>query len=268
MVLLSFIADVNEEVAKIDVIPDSPRKKQLSKAPEVNILDFEGTEIANDVLSVKGFENFKANDYRLEYLAATSENTFFIVTPRDIIVARPTDIDDHIQWLVDRKKYEEALIIAEGDTNSSQKIKNIVAVGQKWMHDLIKQQRFTEAAANCPKILRNDIELWESWFFIFAEAKQIPVLLEYIPTHPKLSLLVYEMVLAFYLYHDPKVLLSLIVLWNPELYTSDNVIDAIFDAFKHDDKNIVLMECLYLLFVIINLDTNIKKTLSKFSISD
>jgi hypothetical protein len=33
--------------------------------PEIYVVDFEGNELANDVLSLSGHESFKANDYSL-----------------------------------------------------------------------------------------------------------------------------------------------------------------------------------------------------------
>lgn len=102
-----------------------------------------------------GFESYSANDYKLEYCA--SESTFYIVSPKDIVAAKPRDIDDHIQWLVERRRYEDALKIAEEiesrtaslvpdallqDTPSSnERVKNIVDIGQKWLATLIVEGR-------------------------------------------------------------------------------------------------------------------------------
>lgn len=39
------------------------------------------------------------------------ESLFYIVSPRDIVVAKERDQDDHIDWLLEKKKYEVVLIL-------------------------------------------------------------------------------------------------------------------------------------------------------------
>lgn len=42
------------------------------------------------------------------------ESFFYIVSPRDIVVAKPCDLDDHIAWLHSKGRFEEAVKAAEG----------------------------------------------------------------------------------------------------------------------------------------------------------
>lgn len=44
-----------------------------------------------------------------EYLEG--ESLFYIVSPRDVVVAKERDQDDHIDWLLEKKKYEVVLIL-------------------------------------------------------------------------------------------------------------------------------------------------------------
>ena len=37
------------------------------------------------------------------------ENTYFIVSPKDIVEARQRDEDDHISWLIERQMFEVGL---------------------------------------------------------------------------------------------------------------------------------------------------------------
>ena len=80
--------------------------------PELHILTLRNKEIASDALTVRGFERCRAGDYHLEYLAG--ENFFYIISPSDIVVAKPCDLDDHITWLQQRGRFEEACAAAEG----------------------------------------------------------------------------------------------------------------------------------------------------------
>jgi hypothetical protein len=222
--------------------------------PEVYVVDFEGGELANDVLTLSGYENYKANDYSLALLPSsdTESSSFYIISPKDIVIARLRDIDDHIQWLVQHEKYEEALILAECEEGksgaSSSKVKSIVEIGQKWLQDLVSQGRFDEAAENVGKIARADVGVWEKWFFCFAEAGQIEKIWSFVPASPRLSAIVYEMILAFWINGDHDVLLRIVREWPFDVYNSRNVIEAVIDALLLNVDSNTLMETLYILY--------------------
>jgi hypothetical protein len=38
-----------------------------------------------------------------EYSAA--DNLSYVVSPRDIVIAKPRDLDDHVAWLLERQRY-------------------------------------------------------------------------------------------------------------------------------------------------------------------
>lgn len=38
------------------------------------------------------------------------ESLFYIISPKDIVVAKERDQDDHIDWLLEKKKYEVGVI--------------------------------------------------------------------------------------------------------------------------------------------------------------
>ncbi|KAJ3030993.1 UNVERIFIED_CONTAM: Vacuolar protein sorting-associated protein 41, partial [Siphonaria sp. JEL0065] len=104
IVLLSFISNL-EETQDVDVLATSGRsapEKLLSNPPEIHVVDMDGEHVANDILSLFGYEHYRANDYRLAFLPSSSsplDTTFYIVSPKDIVVAKPRDLDDHIEFL-------------------------------------------------------------------------------------------------------------------------------------------------------------------------
>jgi len=57
--------------------------------------------IYTHVLQTRGYQHYKLCDYHLESL--TDELLYFIVTPKDIILAKSRDMDDHIQWLIEHE---------------------------------------------------------------------------------------------------------------------------------------------------------------------
>ncbi|KAJ1566881.1 Vacuolar protein sorting-associated protein 41, partial [Nowakowskiella sp. JEL0078] len=128
------------------------------------------------------------------------------MSPKDIIVAKPRDLDDHIEWLVERRKYSDALKAAEkagASYGGRLQVKNIIEIGQKYLATLLEEGHYEEAAALCPKILRKDGKMWEKWIFAFSEAKHVKAIRPYIPLEEvEISSAVYEMVLIYLLSGD------------------------------------------------------------------
>jgi hypothetical protein len=74
------------------------RQVVAAQRPELRIATMKNDEVCSDALSIRGFEAYRANDYHLEFLP--TDNHFYIVSPKDIVVAKPCDLDDHITWPV------------------------------------------------------------------------------------------------------------------------------------------------------------------------
>lgn len=55
-------------------------------------------ELSADVLSIRHHDRLKARDYQLESLY--EEGVYFVLSPRDVIVGKPRDADDHVDWLM------------------------------------------------------------------------------------------------------------------------------------------------------------------------
>ncbi|KAI9283703.1 hypothetical protein BC943DRAFT_280643 [Umbelopsis sp. AD052] len=234
----------NEE-ASSDEEDESDQRPSPASQPEIHILDWSGEEISNDVLAVNGYSHYQPNDYGLEFY--TNEDMFYILSPKDIVAAYPRDLDDHLQWLLDHRKYEEALhaaqeAMANGTPSEVFLIKDI---GQQYLLWLMEHQRYEEAAVACEKILEKDQNTWEQWIFRFAEMGQLKAMASHIPIQaPQLSSTVYEMVLAWLLQHDHKSLLDTLHEWPPILYNVSSVIMAVEDSAEKDKDNVILLECL------------------------
>ena len=70
-----------------------------------NVSDYE--EIAFDTLTMRDHGQFKSKDYQLA--ANQEQSQFFIVSPKDIIVATEPDDEDHLNWLLENEQYSEEL---------------------------------------------------------------------------------------------------------------------------------------------------------------
>ena len=61
------------------------------------------------------------------------------------------------------------------------------------MEHLLDDSKFEQAAKLCPRLLKGDGEAWERWVYMFAQARQLPVLAPYIPVQePRLRKMAYE----------------------------------------------------------------------------
>lgn len=72
-----------------------------SHRPQLHVVEYrdsEYTELCTDSLSLRGYQEWGCDDYRLDVLP--DEDRLFVVAPKDIVVASPYDPDDRVQWLV------------------------------------------------------------------------------------------------------------------------------------------------------------------------
>ena len=57
------------------------------------------------------------------------QSMFYVVSPKDIVVAKPRDLDDHISWLLQNERYPEALEAARGNERHIRSHK-LIAIGE------------------------------------------------------------------------------------------------------------------------------------------
>lgn len=115
----------------------SSREEQRRKAanrPELRIID-KGEETSADALGISQFHTFGCNDYLLAPSKRGDE--YFVVSPKDVVVVRKRDEADHVDWLVERERFEEALQAAEEMSRTHGGAVDIAAIGRKYMQHLV-----------------------------------------------------------------------------------------------------------------------------------
>ncbi|CAG8807292.1 35594_t:CDS:2, partial [Racocetra persica] len=240
--ILAYLIDI---VTNEDLDDSEQRKRHQAKCPELRILNQSNDEISIDALPLHGYAHYQANDYVLDYFPS-EEDMFYVVSPKDLVLAKPRDSDDHVGWLLDRFRYEEALAsLQEALAWGGSKVYDLDKIGEKYLIYLIKQEDYTKAAENCKKILKKNKELWEKWIFTFSELKHLKEIATHIPFQdPQLSNTVYEIVLAYFLNYDHQTLYETIRSWPPSIYNIQSVIEPIEDVLEKEPENKTLMECL------------------------
>jgi hypothetical protein len=141
--IVSGVAPFQEDILLLAYVSeDSAEKKERDEAqlPELRIFDKNGEELSADALTMKGYEYYQANDYILDY----GEGLYYAVCPKDVVLGKPRDLDDHLAWLLDHKKYLEAYEEArkaetKGNVSKSGGFTKKV-IGEILLNDLIEKR--------------------------------------------------------------------------------------------------------------------------------
>ncbi|KAH7343609.1 vacuolar assembling protein VPS41 [Rhizoctonia solani] len=237
--------------ADADDAPPTTREAQRRREahrPELRIISRAGEEHASDALSITGYHLYGCNDYALVEGAGPLGTFWVVLSPRALIIARPRDVKDHIEWLVQRKRYEEALEVLEEMGPQGQV--DALIIGQKYLQHLVDDGEYDKAAHLAPKVLATNAVAWERWVFTFAGKNQLGSIAPFVPTHdPQLGHVVYEMILGHMLVNNQESLLRTIKSWPTSIYDIPAVILAVKAALSNAPKKHILMECLAELYI-------------------
>lgn len=164
--ILAYLLDEEDKVEITTdglVTSESQMKRKLGNRPELRIISKDGEELSSDAISFKNFPKFQCRDYSLclaprSFTTSTSnssnskgstskstknsllkEEKFYVISPEDIVIAKPRDESDHVTWLIEQKQYEPALIILENNSDSIEMEKfDITDIGLKFLDFLIE----------------------------------------------------------------------------------------------------------------------------------
>lgn len=194
-------------------------------------------ELSSDMLSPRGYSAYQCHDY---HLGAFDDGVYFVVCPKDMIIAKPREEDDHIAWLVERQRYSQALDAIK--TSRTLRKFTLIGVGREYLKYLLDQHdkiAYEEAAELCPRIFSTK-QHWEEAIRLFSEHDELKTLAKYLPTGPQVRLLVetYENVLKEYIKSDTKGFLELVRKWPQEIYRNEVIIQAVMDGDQYQDVNL------------------------------
>ncbi|XP_067939569.1 vacuolar protein sorting-associated protein 41 homolog [Watersipora subatra] len=208
-------------------------------------------EKSNDALDVRNYEMYGCNLYALEWVPG--ENCFFVVSPKDVIAAKPRTEEDHINWLVERNKFEEAMAVVQ---KSQQVLNNHTydKIGFMYLDHLCELGKFEEAARKSVSILGTNKQAWELYFYKFRDNGAVKEIARYLPCeNPMLSQTVYELVLYDILHSSVHGFKHLVESWDSSLYDAQTIVNAVLEYIKTSDDiteedNRLLYESLALLY--------------------
>lgn len=258
--ILAYITD--DEVG--DDSSFESHKRREGQRPELRLVSKDGEELSSDVLSLQSFARFQCNDYLLvpstdailngaAAVAPTNDSKlatavpgeqgdyFYVVSPKDIVIARSRDQRDHVDWLLQHRRYEEALaaVQAMGHKEAVSMGFDANVIGAKYLTYLIHvTENWQKASEVAPSILKDNAQAWEDVVFAFVEKEALPHLIHQIPvSNPTLSPVVYDMILAHLLRYNVSALLDTTRIWPVDIYSTRAVILALEDKLGQSDQD-------------------------------
>ena len=100
-----------------------------------------------------GWQLHSASDFLLCHLPDVDENgkrmrtepLFYLASPNDVVLGKPRDWDDHVAWLLEQERFEEALSSALKWKDKLQWI-SVQQVGKKLLRDLIARGEYEKVS--------------------------------------------------------------------------------------------------------------------------
>ena len=225
-------AEGGSEAGSAGSTDDSSDDEGGMRRPELRVIERDGDQRCCDMLPVFGYEMCTIFDYSLEsdrgividdFSEKHSSNddegpplpTLYIVSPKDIVVATPRTVDDHIKWALEHGQYDEALEIAEHADPPLPPVQYQMLT-TRYLGNLVKERQFRRAAAMSERLLRKDREMWQYCVLTFAKEGQLREIGPYVPDwEVRLEQSSYEMILAAFLDEgDDEGFRNLIAKWS------------------------------------------------------
>ncbi|KAM3298801.1 hypothetical protein ACQJBY_040334 [Aegilops geniculata] len=138
LVMLAYIPEEDDGDKKISTSVSS--RQGTAQRPEIHLVSWKNDVLTTDALPIHGYEHYKAKDYTLTHApfsgssnaggqwAAGDEPLYYIVSPKDIVVAKPRDTEDHIAWLLQHGWHEKALAAVEAGQGRTELLDEVALV--------------------------------------------------------------------------------------------------------------------------------------------
>ena len=256
--LVVLLAMPKEERGKVEILVVEALEDDLNYI-STDVLAMEGDVAETDTeLEEKGERNAASpHDYNLECLLADKQ--YYVISPHELVIGKPCDMDDHIDWLLDHDKYSDALASAEQNQRLLTR-HSVIDIGKRYLDHLLDDLEFSEAAKLSVRVFKNDKRLWQEIAVSkFARINQLKALAPHLPlgasnNQVQLDKQIYESVLLFLLKDQSdsssqELLLDLIgQKWPHDLYDDSMLVNAVMEILLGDADNTILQRVLATLF--------------------
>lgn len=199
----------------------------------------------------------------------------FIHSPYDCILGTKRDLSDHLYWLVERQKYEQAWVllndnpeiltandgasemsstptkaqfgedVRDDDSVGDSSYKGAYSmvekekrrIGDLWIQSLVDEENWPEAGRVCSQVIKTP-DRWEKWVSSFAEAKKYDEIADFMPSelmNPPISPAVYDVVLGYYLQTDKTRFKELLDRWSTDFFNVNRIITSLENQLNFRD---------------------------------
>lgn len=140
-------------------------------------------EVSRESVPVRNPDGtLQPTEVSLEY--AHDDNVYYIVTPRDVICARPFDEDDRIDWLIKQDDYAKAAaLVARIASNVGPRRHTVNSVQLLHAQQLVRAGQFAQAASECYKLCAREPSKWPEMARFFESHNALRYLGQYVPAH-------------------------------------------------------------------------------------
>ncbi|CAF1302705.1 unnamed protein product [Adineta steineri] len=202
-------------------------------------------EKAHDPFSMQGDQQTSPFQFQLEYLP--DEQCFFILNPYSISKAERRDYDDHIDFLIKKQKFDEAIQAFEKPPtriDAKPKRHTQQSVYLAYVTSLMGNKEIEKAVKLFPLVYKT-AEEWEEQILLFIERDQLDMLTPYIPTDaPKLHAPIYQKILETYLQKKKyDKLKELLTKWPSDIYDLSVIDQSIILQTNSEKTPQALLEC-------------------------
>lgn len=207
--------------------------------PKLQLIDAKtGAETYEDELEMIGGSRLGVNDYHL----AVQPSKLYIISSEDAVVARERTAHDHVEWLIERRRFTDAYSASKqvNPENQGRRDIGLLAAAQ-----LVEAGRWEAAAHLLPDVLEQSD--WLEWSKKFVEADQHIALGEVIPQfeigHSHDTILRYALQNG-----DFKRLSTWIDAWPVSIYDGTSLANDMEVAFRENEST-NLQQILYRLWL-------------------
>lgn len=212
-------------------------------------------DISDDLMQPKEFLKTVTSSRNVAMTYLKEENFYFIVCPKDLILAKAREENDHINWLLSRAKFREAMDrVRYNIERKCYQQHTIESVGLLFIQHLLTKgtpEAVEEAAQLCRTVCGSNQEQWEKEVVRFKQCSALKSLANHVPLGPEVILkpAFYELILNEFLKTDFEGYLQLIRAWPSNIYSTEALIKATIDQLSVHSHDRHLLEALGELYV-------------------
>lgn len=134
-------------------LEDSETGKLLPQNPDLKLIRaLDGATIHEEEIGFDAIENLGLNDYSLGCHIGQLSTRYFIISARGGVIAQQIQLDDRLQWYIDRELFQKAWKMSKHLVKPQERLN----FGIKYLDQLVKEDKWEDAATWMAELLYLD----------------------------------------------------------------------------------------------------------------